>query len=80
MISVSAGAEYHPSSAYLLSISGGMLAAGAGTYIEKKLRVDDAVGAVAVRVCGFYGIFLVRDLQRQCRPVSTMSSRPSVAS
>ena len=31
-----------------------------GNYIEKKLRVDDAVGAVAVHgVCGFYGVFLV---------------------
>jgi Amt family ammonium transporter len=61
VISVSAGADvYHPSLAYLLSISGGMLAVWAGSYIEKKLRVDDAVGAVAVHgVCGFYGVFLV---------------------
>ena len=37
-----------------------MLAVYAGTYIEKKLRVDDAVGAVAVHgVCGFYGALLV---------------------
>ena len=61
VISVSAGADvYHPSLAYLLSISGGMLAVWVGDYIEKKLRVDDAVGAVAVHgVCGFYGVFLV---------------------
>jgi ammonia channel protein AmtB len=61
VISVSAGADvYHPSLAYLLSISGGMLAVYAGGYIEKKLRIDDAVGAVAVHgVCGFYGVFLV---------------------
>jgi Amt family ammonium transporter len=61
VISVSAGADvYHPSLAYLLSISGGMVAVWSGTYIEKKLRVDDAVGAVAVHgVCGFYGVFLV---------------------
>jgi Amt family ammonium transporter len=61
VIAVSAGADvYHPSLAYLLSASGGMLAVWAGTFIEKKLRVDDAVGAVAVHgVCGFYGIFLV---------------------
>jgi ammonia channel protein AmtB len=61
VISVSAGADvYHPSLAYLLSISGGMLAVYAGTYIEKKLRIDDAVGAVAVHgVCGFYGVLLV---------------------
>jgi ammonia channel protein AmtB len=31
-----------------------------GTWIERKLRIDDAVGAVAVHgVCGFYGVFLV---------------------
>jgi ammonia channel protein AmtB len=61
VISVSAGADvYHPSLAYLLSTSGGMLAVWSGTWIEKKLRVDDAVGAVAVHgVCGFYGVFLV---------------------
>ena len=37
-----------------------LVAVWAGGYIEKKLRVDDAVGAVAVHgVCGFYGVFLV---------------------
>ena len=36
------------------------MAVWAGGYIEKKLRVDDAVGAVAVHgVCGFYGVLLV---------------------
>ncbi|HSG13736.1 MAG TPA: hypothetical protein VLA22_07690 [Gaiellaceae bacterium] len=61
VIAVSAGADvYHPSLAYLLSISGGMLAVWSGGWIEKKLRVDDAVGAIAVHgVCGFYGVFLV---------------------
>ncbi len=61
VISVSAGADmYHPMLAYLLSISGAFLAVWTGTYIEKKLRIDDAVGAVAVHgVCGFYGVFLV---------------------
>jgi Amt family ammonium transporter len=61
VISVSAGADvYHPSLAYLLSTSGGMLAVWSGNYLERKLRVDDAVGAVAVHgVCGFYGILLV---------------------
>jgi ammonium transporter, Amt family len=49
VISVSAGADvYHPSLGYLLAASGGMLAVWSGAYIEKKLRVDDAVGAVAV--------------------------------
>src|SRR5918997_2990606 len=61
VISVSAGAPaHHPSLAYLLSISGGMIAVWAGVFIERKLRVDDAVGAVAVHgVCGFYGVLLV---------------------
>jgi Amt family ammonium transporter len=61
VIAVSAGADvYHPSLAYLLSISGAFLAVWAGKYIEQKLRIDDAVGAVAVHgVCGFYGVFLV---------------------
>jgi ammonium transporter, Amt family len=37
-----------------------MVAVWSGNYIEKKLRIDDAVGAVAVHgVCGFYGAFLV---------------------
>ena len=45
VIAVSAGADvYHPSLAYLLSFSGGLLAVWVGSYIEKKLRVDDAVG------------------------------------
>src|ERR687895_183183 len=61
VISVSAGADvYHPSLAYLLSISGGMVAVWSGGFIERKLRIDDAVGAVAVHgVCGFYGVILV---------------------
>ncbi|RDI76115.1 Ammonia permease [Gaiella occulta] len=61
VIAVSAGADvYHPSLAYLLAASGGMLAVWVGTWIEKKLRLDDAVGAVAVHgFCGFYGVFLV---------------------
>jgi ammonia channel protein AmtB len=61
VITVSAGADvYHPSLAYLLAASGGILAVYAGTWIERTLRVDDAVGAVSVHgVCGFYGVLLV---------------------
>ena len=61
VIAVSAGADvYHPSLAYLLSFTGGLVAVWAGGVIERKLRVDDAVGAVAVHgVTGFYAIFLV---------------------
>jgi ammonia channel protein AmtB len=61
VISVSAGADvYHPSLAYVLATSGGVMAVYVGNFIEKRLRVDDAVGAVAVHgVCGFYGPLLV---------------------
>jgi ammonium transporter, Amt family len=61
VISVSAGADvYHPSLGYVLAASGGLVAVWAGTWIERRLRVDDAVSAVAVHgVCGFYGILLV---------------------
>jgi ammonium transporter, Amt family len=61
VITVSAGADvYHPSLAYILATSGGILAVYVGNYIERRLRIDDAVGAVAVHgFCGFYGPFLV---------------------
>ena len=56
VISVSAGADvYAPTMVYLISIFGGALAVYAGGFIENKLRIDDAVGAVAVHgVCGFW--------------------------
>jgi ammonium transporter, Amt family len=56
VISVSAGADvYAPSLDYLISMFGGALAVYAGGFIEKKMRVDDAVGAVSVHgVCGFW--------------------------
>jgi ammonium transporter, Amt family len=56
VISVSAGADiYAPSMDYLISMFGGALAVYAGNFIERQLRVDDAVGAVAVHgVCGFW--------------------------
>ena len=56
VISVSAGADvYAPTQDYLIAMFGGALAVYAGGFIEKKMRVDDAVGAVAVHgVCGFW--------------------------
>jgi ammonia channel protein AmtB len=56
VISVSAGADiYAPSLDYLISMFGGALAVYAGGFIERRMRVDDAVGAVAVHgVCGFW--------------------------
>jgi len=61
VISVSAGADvYAPSLDYLIAMSGGALAVFAGGIIEKRFRVGDAVGGVAVDgCCGFYGIIAV---------------------
>ena len=61
VISVSAGADvYAPTLAYLLAIVTAALAVYAGNLIEKKMRVDDVVGAVAVHgFSGFLGVFWV---------------------
>jgi ammonium transporter, Amt family len=61
VISVSAGADvYAPTLAYLLSMASAALTVYAGTFIEKKMRVDDVVGAVAVHgFAGFIGMFWV---------------------
>src|ERR671916_823232 len=61
VIGVSAGADvYAPTVAYLLSMLTAVLAYFAGNWIEVKMRVDDAVGAVAVHgVAGFLGMLWV---------------------
>ncbi|MDX6586011.1 MAG: ammonium transporter, Amt family [Solirubrobacterales bacterium] len=61
VIAVSAGADvYAPTLAYLLAIGSAALTVHAGTFIEKKMRVDDVVGAVAVHgFAGFLGMFWV---------------------
>jgi Amt family ammonium transporter len=61
VIGVSAGADvYAPTLAYLLSMLTAAMAYYAGTWIETKMRVDDAVGAVAVHgVSGFLGMLWV---------------------
>ncbi len=61
MIGVSAGADvYAPTVAYLLSMLTAVIAVYAGGWIETRMRVDDAVGAVAVHgVCGFLGMLWV---------------------
>jgi ammonia channel protein AmtB len=61
VIGVSAGADiYAPTLAYLLSILTAILTVFAGGWIERKARVDDAVGAVAVHgVAGFLGMLWV---------------------
>jgi ammonium transporter, Amt family len=51
---------YAPTMGYLISMLTAVCAVYAGTWIEKKARVDDVVGAVAVHgVSGFLGIIWV---------------------
>jgi ammonium transporter, Amt family len=61
VIGVSAGADvYAPTLGYLIAAVTAALAFYAGQWIEKKMRVDDVVGAVAVHgVAGFLGIIWV---------------------
>src|SRR5919106_1284313 len=61
VIGVSAGADvYAPTLAYLLSIVTASLTVYVGTWIEKRMRVDDVVGAVSVHgFAGFLGVFWV---------------------
>ncbi len=55
VISVSAGADvYAPTLGYLIAMASAAMAVYAGNWIEKKMRVDDAVGAVAVH--GVHGL------------------------
>lgn len=61
VIGVSAGADiYHPSLVFLLSAGTAALVVVIGGYMERRLRIDDAVGAVAVHgVAGFLGLLWV---------------------
>ena len=61
VISVSAGADvYAPTLGYLIAMASAAMAVYAGNWIETKMRVDDAVGAVAVHgFMGFLGMFWV---------------------
>lgn len=61
VIGVSAGADvYAPSLVYLLSCGTAIICVYAGNVIERRWRVDDAVGAVAVHgVAGFLGLLWV---------------------
>ena len=61
VIGVSAGADvYAPTVAYLLSMVTAVMAVFAGGWLERKARVDDAVGAVAVHgAAGFLGMLWV---------------------
>jgi ammonium transporter, Amt family len=61
VISVSAGAAvYAPTLGYLIAMASAAMVVYAGNWIEKSVRVDDAVGAVAVHgVAGFLGMLWV---------------------
>src|SRR5687767_6060692 len=61
VIGVSAGADvYAPTLAYLLAMLTAVLVVFAGGWMETKMRVDDAVGAVSVHgVAGFLGLLWV---------------------
>ncbi len=61
VISVSAGADvYAPTLGYLIAMASAAMVVYAGNWIEKTMRVDDCVGAVAVHgVAGFLGIIWV---------------------
>jgi ammonia channel protein AmtB len=61
VISVSAGADiYAPTMGYLIAMASAAMVVYSGNWIEKNMRVDDAVGAVAVHgVAGFLGIIWV---------------------
>jgi Amt family ammonium transporter len=61
VISVSAGADvYAPTLAYLIAIVSAAMAVYVGNWIEKRMRVDDVVGAVAVHgFSGFLGVLWV---------------------
>jgi ammonium transporter, Amt family len=61
VISVSAGADvYAPTLGYLVAMASAALTVYVGNFIEKKMRVDDVVGAVAVHgFAGFLGVLWV---------------------
>src|SRR5215218_1415666 len=61
VISVSAGADvYAPTLGYLIAMASAAMTVYIGNWIEKRMRVDDAVGAVAVHgAAGFLGMLWV---------------------
>ena len=67
VISVSAGADvYAPTLGYLIATGTAALTVWVGNWIETKMRVDDAVGAVSVHgFAGFLGILWVGRVRRR---------------
>ena len=82
MISVSAGADvYAPTLGYLIAMASAAIAVYIGNWIEKKMRVDDGVGAVAVHgAMGFLGMSGSASSPPATRPASTTSTARSAAS
>jgi ammonia channel protein AmtB len=60
VIGASAGNDlYHPLQAMIIGAGGAMVAFYLHRWVERRFRVDDAVGAVAVHgYAGFYGVFI----------------------
>jgi Amt family ammonium transporter len=61
VVAVSAGADiYSPNLVFILAFFSAGFAVYVGSWIETKMRVDDAVGAVAVHgFTGFFGVLLL---------------------
>jgi len=61
LVSITAGCDaVTPSGAILIGMGAGILSIAAMEFIEKRIKVDDPVGAVSVHgVCGFYGTVMV---------------------
>ncbi|MGI9608021.1 MAG: ammonium transporter [Acidimicrobiales bacterium] len=61
VVAVSAGADiYSPNLVFILAFFAAGFAVYVGTYLEQKVRIDDAVGAIAVHgFTGFFGVLLV---------------------
>jgi ammonia channel protein AmtB len=60
-ITVSPGADiYHPTVSWLFAIFGAWTAVYAGNWLERRARVDDAVGAWAIHGwCGMLGVLML---------------------
>ncbi len=60
LIGASAGNDlYHPIQAMLIAAVGAVIAYKMHYWVERRFKVDDAVGAVAVHgYAGFYGVFI----------------------
>ncbi len=60
IIAASAGNDlYHPMQAFIISIAGVVIMYKMHYWVERRFKIDDAVGAVAVHgYAGFFGVFI----------------------